>query len=165
MKSRSKKVKVRITFRKDDYMSLSNDITRMLLEMLEDGGRAEIQRNELAQTLGCVPSQINYVISSRFTPEQGYIVESRRGGGGYIKITRINLESLIMHTVNHIGEAIDYATCHATVMNLLHNGAINTQSAKLLLAATGENSLKGIPVPLKDRIRAAILKQMLITLE
>ena len=52
-------------------MSLSNDIARMLLEMLEDDGRAEIQRNELAQTLGCVPSQINYVISSRFTPEQG----------------------------------------------------------------------------------------------
>lgn len=148
-------------------MSLSNDIARMLMEMLEDDGRAEIQRNELAQTLGCVPSQINYVISSRFTPEQGYIVESRRGGGGYIKITRVNLDrpSLIMHTVNHIGEAIDYATCHANVMNLLHNGAINAQSAKLILAATGENSLKRIPAPLKDRIRAAILKQMLITLE
>lgn len=148
-------------------MSLSNDIARMLMEMLEDDGRAEIQRNELAQTLGCVPSQINYVISSRFTPEQGYIVESRRGGGGYIKITRVNLDrpSLIMHTVNHIGEAIDYATCHANVMNLLHNGAINAQSAKLILAATGENSLKRIPAPLKDRIRAAILKQMLVTLE
>ncbi len=148
-------------------MSLSNDIARMLLEMLEDDGRAEIQRNELAQTLGCVPSQINYVISSRFTPEQGYIVESRRGGGGYIKITRVNLDrpSLIMHTVNHIGEAIDYAACHANVMNLLHSGAINAQSAKLILAATGENSLKRIPAPLKDRIRATILKQMLVTLE
>lgn len=148
-------------------MSLSNDITSMLLKMLEDEGRAEIQRNELAQTLGCVPSQINYVISSRFTPEQGYIVESRRGGGGYIKITRINLDrpSLIMHTVNHIGEAVDYATCHANVMNLLHNGAIDTRTAKLILAATGENSLKRIPAPLKDRIRAAILKQMLVTLE
>lgn len=148
-------------------MSLSNDITRMLLKMLEDEGRAEIQRNELAQTLGCVPSQINYVISSRFTPEQGYIVESRRGGGGYIKITRVNLDrpSLIMHTVNHIGEAVDYATCHANIMNLLHNGAIDARTAKLVLAATGENSLKRIPSPLKERIRAAILKQMLITLE
>lgn len=148
-------------------MSLSNDIARMLLEMLEDDGRAEIQRNELAQTLGCVPSQINYVISSRFTPEQGYIVESRRGGGGYIKITRVNLDrpSLIMHTVNHIGESIDYAACHANVMNLLHSGAIDARSAKLILAATGENSLKRIPAPLKDRIRAAILKQMLVTLE
>ena len=93
-------------------MSLSNQIARMLMEMLESDGTTEIQRNELAQTLGCVPSQINYVISSRFTPEQGYIVESRRGGGGYIKITKVKLDhpSLIMHTVNHIGDAVDYAT-------------------------------------------------------
>ena len=135
-------------------MSLSNDIARMLMEMLEQNGTTEIQRNELAQTLGCVPSQINYVISSRFTPEHGYIVESRRGGGGYIKITRVNLDrpSLIMHTVNYIGEAIDFATCRANIMNLLHNGAINAQSAKLILAATGENSLRTLPPPIKDRM-------------
>lgn len=148
-------------------MSLSNQIARMLMEMLESNGTTEIQRNELAQTLGCVPSQINYVISSRFTPEQGYIVESRRGGGGYIKITRVKLDrpSLIMHTVNYIGEAIDYATCRANIMNLLHNGAINAQSARLLLAATGENALKALPTPVRDRIRAAIFKQMLISID
>lgn len=148
-------------------MSLSNQIARMLMEMLESDGTTEIQRNELAQTLGCVPSQINYVISSRFTPEQGYIVESRRGGGGYIKITRVKLDrpSLIMHTVNFVGEAIDYATCRANIMNLLHNGAINTQCAKLLLAATGENALKALPAPIRDRIRASIFKQMLISID
>ncbi|MBE6771479.1 MAG: CtsR family transcriptional regulator [Ruminococcaceae bacterium] len=148
-------------------MSLSNDIARILMEMLENNGTTEIQRNELAQSLGCVPSQINYVISSRFTPEQGYIVESRRGGGGYIKITRVNLDrpSLIMHTVNYIGDAIDFATCHANVMNLLHNGAVTAQSAKLLLAATGENALKNLPAPVRDRIRASILKQMLISIQ
>ena len=148
-------------------MSLSNQIARMLMEMLEGDGTTEIQRNELAQTLGCVPSQINYVISSRFTPEQGYIVESRRGGGGYIKITKVKLDhpSLIMHTVNHIGDAVDYATCRANIMNLHHSGAINTQCAKLLLAATGENSLKALPAPVRDRARACILKQMLITIE
>ena len=148
-------------------MSLSNQIARMLMEMLESDGTTEIQRNELAQTLGCVPSQINYVISSRFTPEQGYIVESRRGGGGYIKITKVKLDhpSLIMHTVNHIGDAVDYATCRANIMNLHHSGSINTQCAKLLLAATGENSLKALPAPVRDRVRACILKQMLITIE
>ncbi len=147
-------------------MSLSNQIARMLMEMLEDDGTTEIQRNELAQTLGCVPSQINYVISSRFTPEQGYIVESRRGGGGYIKITRMKLDrpSLIMHTVNCIGDAVDYATCRANVLNLLHSGAINAQCARLLLAATGENSLRALPPAVKDKIRASILKQMLITI-
>lgn len=148
-------------------MSLSNDIARILMEMLENNGTTEIQRNELAQSLGCVPSQINYVISSRFTPEQGYIVESRRGGGGYIKITRVQLDSpsLIMHTVNHIGDSIDYAACRINIMNLLHSGAINTPSAKLLLAATGENSLKNLPQPARDRVRASILKQMLISIE
>ncbi|MBQ8763485.1 MAG: CtsR family transcriptional regulator [Clostridia bacterium] len=148
-------------------MSLSNDIARILMEMLENDGTTEIQRNELAQTLGCVPSQINYVISSRFTPEQGYIVESRRGGGGYIKITRIKLDrpSLIMHTVNHIGEAIDLATCRANILNLHHSGAVNTQCTKLLLAATGENSLKALPSPVRDRVRASIIKQMLITID
>lgn len=148
-------------------MSLSNEIARMLLEMLEESGTTEIQRNELAQTLGCVPSQINYVISSRFTPEQGYIVESRRGGGGYIKITRLQLDrpSLIMHTVNCMGESVDYAACHANVMNLYHNGAIDKQSALLLLAATGEKSLSSLPAPVKDRIRASILKQMLISIQ
>ncbi|MBQ6932674.1 MAG: CtsR family transcriptional regulator, partial [Clostridia bacterium] len=70
-------------------MNISNTIAKLIMDMLEaDGGSAEMQRNELAQLVGCVPSQINYVISSRFTPEQGYIVESRRGGGGYIRITR-----------------------------------------------------------------------------
>ena len=73
-------------------MNISNIIASMIQEMLENDGYTEIQRNELAQTLGCVPSQINYVISSRFTPEQGYIVESRRGGGGYIKITRASID-------------------------------------------------------------------------
>ncbi len=148
-------------------MSLSNDIARMLLEMLESDGTTEIQRNEFAQSIGCVPSQINYVISSRFTPEQGYIVESRRGGGGYIKITRVQLDrpSLIMHTVNCIGDMLDYAACHANTVNLLHNGAIDKKTAKLLLAATGEKSLRALPPAVKDRIRASIYKQMLITIE
>ena len=85
-------------------MSLSSQITGMILEMLGNGGTVEIQRNELAQTVGCVPSQINYVIASRFTPEQGYIVESRRGGGGYIRIRRAAMEpnQKVMHAVNAV---------------------------------------------------------------
>lgn len=147
-------------------MSLSNQITRILMDMLDSDGTTEIQRNELAQSLGCVPSQINYVISSRFTPEQGYIVESRRGGGGYIKITRIKLDgpSLIMHTVNSIGNSVDYAACRANILNLLHSGAINAEAASLILAATGESALKSLPSPVKEQIRASILKQMLLSL-
>ena len=79
-------------------MKISDSVANYILELLEtDHGSAEIQRNELANILGCVPSQINYVITSRFTPEQGYIVESRRGGGGYIRITRITVEMQRIH--------------------------------------------------------------------
>ena len=150
-----------------DIMSLSNDIARMLMEMLEQDGTTEIQRNELAQTLGCVPSQINYVISSRFTPEHGYIVESRRGGGGYIKITRVSLDkpSAIMHTVNHIGAEASFALCRAHIMNLVNAEIIDKQSARLMLAATGENSLRMLPPQIKDRVRATIFKQMLLTFD
>lgn len=145
-------------------MSLSNEIAKMLIEMLEENGTTEIQRNELAQTLGCVPSQINYVISSRFTPEHGYIVESRRGGGGYIKITRLSLDrpSAIMHTVNHIGDEIDYSLCRSHILNLVNAGILDSKSAKLMLAATSDNSLRGLPIPVKDSVRASVFKQMLI---
>ena len=72
-------------------MRISDEITAYILHMLDqaDDGGAELRRNELAEELGCVPSQINYVLTSRFTPEQGYVVESRRGGGGYIRIRRV----------------------------------------------------------------------------
>ena len=75
--------------------------------MLEErDGIAEIKRNDFANKLGCVPSQINYVLASRFTPEQGYVIESRRGGGGYIKITRLcrDKKSQIMHIIDSLGE-------------------------------------------------------------
>ncbi len=148
-------------------MNLSNEIARMLMEMLEQNGTTEIQRNELAQTLGCVPSQINYVISSRFTPEHGYIVESRRGGGGYIKITRVSLDnsSAIMRTVNHIGDDIDFSVCRAHILNLLNAGVIDKNSARLIAAATGDNALRMLPPQVRGRIRASVFKQMLLAIE
>ena len=128
-------------------MSLSNRIAGLLMDMLESSGTTEIQRNELAQTLGCVPSQINYVIASRFTPEQGYIVESRRGGGGYIKITRVRLDApvAIMHTVNCVGDAADMQTCRAHILNLHHGGVLDAPSAVLCLRLSATMPSKPCP--------------------
>ena len=146
-------------------MSLSNEIANLILEMLDDDGRAEIQRNELAQTIGCVPSQINYVISSRFTPEQGYIVESRRGGGGYIRIRRATMDPkrMIMHAVNSIGESIDENTARAFVANLHNAEVISTQKARMILCALSDSALRPAPAEFRDAVRASILKHLLIT--
>ena len=148
-------------------MRMSDMVARYILDILdEQGGEAEIRRNELATTLGCVPSQINYVITSRFTPEQGFIVESRRGGGGYIRITRINTTRgvAIMHIVNAIGSALDKATAEVMIENMFTRGFIDARIAKLLAAARGERAYLGIPQEYRDSLRAAVFKNMLLTL-
>ena len=147
-------------------MSMSNIIANMILDMLREEGETEIQRNELAQTLGCVPSQINYVISSRFTPEQGYIVESRRGGGGYIRIARVKYDkaAMLMHVVNTVGGAIDEATCRAHVYNLNYQDILPADAARLILAATDDRCFREVPAELRDTVRAAVFKQMLLSI-
>lgn len=137
----------------------------MIVELLSDSGTTEIRRNDLAEHFGCVPSQINYVLASRFTPEHGYIVESRRGGGGYIKITRAsyNLDTLKMHLINSIGEKIDEKTCRAHLLNLHDRGLLSEQQVVLMLAATAGYTYRDIQPELRDKLRASVLKQMLIS--
>lgn len=148
-------------------MSMSNIIADMILDMLREEGETEIQRNELAQTLGCVPSQINYVISSRFTPEHGYIVESRRGGGGYIRIARVKYDksAMLMHVVNTVGNSIDEAACRAHIYNLNYQDILSADASRLMLAATDDRCLREVPAELKDKVRAAIFKQMLLNVK
>lgn len=149
-------------------MNISSTIAQMILEMLEESGDTEIQRNVLAQSLGCVPSQINYVIASRFPPEQGYIVESRRGGGGYIRIRRVKLDrsAVFMQLLNTIGSRIDEMTCRAHIENLLREGILSGEAAALCLAATADTGLRALPGgAARDSVRAAIFKQLLLAAE
>lgn len=148
-------------------MRMSDIVARHILEMLDEcDGNAEIQRNELASVLGCVPSQINYVITSRFTPEQGYIVESRRGGGGYIRITRINTSksTAIMHIVNSIGKRLDKVSAEIMINNMLQRSIINEDIARLMASAISERSYLDVPQQYRDFLRASIFKNMLLTL-
>lgn len=148
-------------------MRMSDIVAQYILEMIDSSdGNAEIQRNELAQSLGCVPSQINYVITSRFTPEQGYIVESRRGGGGYIRITRINTSasSALMHIVNSVGNRMDKVTAEIMINNMQGRSIINKETAGLLAAAMSERSYLSVPQQYRDYLRASIFKNMLLTL-
>ncbi len=148
-------------------MRISDLITQEILKMLSESeeNTAEIQRNELASIFGCAPSQINYVLSSRFTPEHGYIIESRRGGGGYIKIRRVILKqsSALMHIINSIGDRIDALSTRIVLENCLETGLISHEVARIMAAAVSEKVMQELPPILKDTLRAAILKQMLLS--
>ncbi len=145
-------------------MNLSNVIAQMISDMLEDKNEIEIQRNILAQNLGCVPSQINYVLSSRFTPERGYLVESRRGGGGFIKITRVvyDKDDLLLRVISSVGDSVDADSAQAYTMNLLYQDVISEAQAKLILAALSEKPYRSLPMPVRDMVRADIFKQLLL---
>lgn len=146
-------------------MRMSDLVAKTILEMLDSqGGNAEIRRNELATTLGCVPSQINYVITSRFTPEQGYIVESRRGGGGYIRITKVKTDekTLLMHIVNSIGDTIDKLSAEAIIKNLYNSNIIDKTVANVMAITLSDRALRTIQQNMRDSLRADILKNMLI---
>ncbi len=146
-------------------MGTSDSIELFLLNLLSKAdGVCELRRGDLAERFSCVPSQINYVLTTRFSPEHGYIVESRRGGGGYIRITRVNMQpaSLVMHTVNAIGDAIDARTTAALLQNLVNNGALTLDTTNLVAAALGSAALRGLPAEWRDAARAGILKQCLL---
>ena len=148
-------------------MRMSDLVAQYILEMLEQqDGSAEIQRNELAGSLGCVPSQINYVITSRFTPEQGYIVESRRGGGGYIRISRVKMDkgTALMHIINSVGDSLDKSAAEVMLRNMLQRRLLEMSAAKLIAAALSDRTLRQVEQDKRDALRADLFKNMLLTL-
>ena len=147
-------------------MRISEIIEDFIKDMMKDEDDfIEIQRNELAEHFNCVPSQINYVIATRFRPQQGYYVESRRGGGGHIRIKKINndKEDYFMHIINNIGDKITSNDVDILISNLLSYDLIDEQLAKLLKVATSDNVLI-VPIQYRDELRASIFKNMLINL-
>ena len=147
-------------------MGISDLIASFLQDSLEmtENGVLEVQRNDLAQRFNCVPSQINYVMSTRFSPERGYIVESRRGGNGYIRITRVRVDrqTLLMHVINSLGSRVDLPSARAILSNLVQSGALEEMLGRTLLAAIGDKALAAVPRELRDIVRADIMKQILI---
>ncbi len=149
-------------------MGMSDRIEAFIMELLKAEAPNEwlnLKRNELAEIFKCAPSQINYVMSTRFNKERGYIVESRRGGGGYVRIKRINLEKedLIPFMLRSAGESlsIDDASAHAA--RLLRAELIDDRTAALMRGALADSALP-IGQPDRDRVRANIFKNMLAAL-
>ena len=146
-------------------MRISDLIEDFIKDMLKTEDELEIQRNELAEHFNCVPSQINYVISTRFKPSQGYYVESRRGGGGHITIKKVNItqSNYLMHIITSIGDTLTSKEVDIFISNFLSENIVTKKEAKLLKVATSDNVLN-VPIDIKDNLRARIFKNMLINL-
>ncbi|MBE6065120.1 CtsR family transcriptional regulator [Clostridium cochlearium] len=147
---------------------LSDIIEDFIKEMLMSNEEKElqIQRNELAQQFRCAPSQINYVLTTRFTADKGYYIESRRGGGGYIIIRHIGFdenESLFNMLNKEISNSITFHNACSLVESLLEADVIDEKVAKLIKVAINDRTLDIIPEG-KNEIRANILKNMLFVL-
>ncbi len=123
----------------------------------------EIKRSEVADKFQCVPSQINYVINTRFTMERGYMVESKRGGGGYIRITRVRIHDkahLIDQLKVLIGQSISQANAQDVIIRLLDEGLVSEKEAKLMLSVM-DRSVIYLELPDRDHLRARLLMALL----
>lgn len=150
-------------------MSISDIIEQYLKKILQDNEKKmiEIRRSEIADQFQCVPSQINYVINTRFTMEKGYIIESKRGGGGYIRISRIQHQDeyeLIDHLTKLIGKQVSQQAAKDMISRLYEKEVITKREKKLMLAAIDREVL-AVALPERDQLRARILTKMLNTLK
>jgi len=130
-------------------------------------GTVEIQRNELANQFNCVPCQINYVISTRFTTDRGYYVESRRGGGGHVRIRRINVTrpgNYLMHIVSSMGTSISQQSAEVFINNFVDYKVISEREGNIMKAAISDKVIGSVPTSERDVMRAALLKNMIMSL-
>lgn len=149
-------------------MSKVSDIIELFIKELLDGNinkTIEIQRNELANYFKCAPSQINYVLATRFSIDKGYIIESQRGGGGCIKIIKMEIdkEMYIAEMIREIGDSISNLKAQQLIQLLLEKKLITERESKIMISAISDRSIQS-PLNIKNEIRANILKSMLLVL-
>ena len=148
-------------------MRLSDSIESFIKTLLsQDETEVELKRNELAEYFGCAPSQINYVLATSFTPDHGYVIESRRGGGGYIRIVRLastSREELLQSLYQRIGTSISGADAARIVEHLKMEKIVTPEEASLMLAALSPQAVP-LPLAMKDALCAGTLRSMILAL-
>lgn len=149
-------------------MSKISDIIEVFIkELLEEANElgVEIQRNELANYFNCAPSHINYVLTTRFTMDKGYLIESRRGGGGNIRILRLNIDknTFVQILIDEIGERISKMKAASIISLLMDRNFVTERESYMMAAAISDQSIN-TPISIKDEVRANILKSMVITI-
>lgn len=145
---------------------LSDNIESFIKSLFEDMHQIDVRRNELAEYFRCAPSQINYVLATRFSADKGYYIESRRGGGGFIRIMRVDIDEgdYLMHLATQgIGDEVSETDARRIADCLLEKGIVEPREAMLIHAATSSKAFVA-PMPIKDRLRAGILRQMIYAL-
>ena len=146
--------------------NISDIIEQFILKSLGDDNSVDISRNELANFFSCAPSQINYVLETRFTIDRGFVKESKRGGGGYIKISKINVDddnymnNLILESV---GDSLGYKRLTQILDKLEQEKIISKREGEIISSALNEESLS-MPLTIKDSMRAKALTTILTTL-
>ncbi|MGE6260844.1 CtsR family transcriptional regulator [Heyndrickxia sporothermodurans] len=149
--------------------NISDIIESYLKQVLEMNGSeiVEIKRSEIADKFQCVPSQINYVINTRFTIERGYVVESKRGGGGYIRIIKVRPHDqahLIDHLLRLVKSRISQSNAEDVIIRLVEEEVISEREAKIMLSVM-DRSVLFIDLPERDQLRSRILSAMLMSLK
>jgi transcriptional regulator CtsR len=149
--------------------NISDIIEQYLKHVLDNSGKeiVEIKRSEIADKFQCVPSQINYVINTRFTIERGYVVESKRGGGGYIRIIKVqsnNQAHLLDQILHLIQNRLSQASAEDIIGRLIREKVISAREAKLMLSVI-DRSVLYIDLPHRDELRARMFKAMITTLK
>ncbi len=142
---------------------MSDMIEEYLKKAINESGRVEIRRSELANLFDCVPSQINYVINTRFTIQHGYAVESKRGGGGYIRIIKMQVKSnteMLERMSQLIGDQISEKEAEIMIQTLYENEFMTRREAQIMLAAIDQNNFSGSQL-IDKKIRANILLSMI----
>ena len=144
--------------------SISDIIEEFIMSSLDDDDFIELSRNDLAKFFSCVPSQINYVLNTRFTVNRGFVVESQRGGGGYIKVLRVQdtNSNFLNNVLNMCNQPISFIQASQIIQNMCEKNIITEQEARLIKAGINVRALNN-PINIDDILRASILKQ--ITLE
>ena len=146
-------------------MRISDSIEQFIKDMLgEDSPEVELKRNELAEYFGCAPSQINYVLATRFSPSQGYLTESRRGGGGYIRIVRVvetGPQKMAYLVRDRIGDQLSEEEAQRIIAHLKDSGMANPEEAGMMFAAL---SARALAVPLSPEMKAALRARILKTM-
>lgn len=148
-------------------MSLSKKIEEYIKNLLQSDSVIEIQRSDLADLFQCVPSQINYVLGTRFTPLQGYLVESRRGGGGYLRIVKLTwiseTEARLQDIFRNLGDSIDQWEAEGILGRLLDEEFVTPREYHILKALISRETLQ-MPLPQRDELRVRLLQAALAAL-